>query len=203
MRQAAGRSWKHLADERIEGIDPVIPLGKRFWPLTRNERAAVEALFAEDALHRLATLLRSREDDAPVRVMDAAYWRKGCSSLGRLRLAVLVAIGEGKNERHCLMDVKEAISAAAPRRTTAVMPADNAERVVTGARALSPFLGRRMLSAHLLGKSVFIRELLPQDLKLEIERFRATRLWVSPASWRTSSDAPMPGKWTRQVEKNG
>jgi uncharacterized protein (DUF2252 family) len=170
MRQAAGRSWKHLADERIEGIDPVIPLGKRFWPLTPDERAAVEALFAEDALRRLATLLRSREDDAPVRVMDAAYWRKGCSSLGRLRLAVLVAIGKGKNERHCLMDVKEAIGAAAPRRTTAVMPADNAERVVTGARALSPFLGRRMMSAHLLGKSVFIRELLPQDLKLEIER---------------------------------
>jgi uncharacterized protein (DUF2252 family) len=169
MRQAAGRSWKHLADERIEGIDPVIPLGKRFWPLSPNERAAVEALFAEDALQRLATLLRSREDDAPVRVMDAAYWRKGCSSLGRLRLAVLVAIGKGKNERHCLMDVKEAISAAAPRGTSAVMPADNAERVVIGARALSPFLGRRMLSAQLLGKSVFIRELLPQDLKLEIE----------------------------------
>ena len=34
MRQAAGRSWKHLADERIEGMDPVIPLGKRFWRLT-------------------------------------------------------------------------------------------------------------------------------------------------------------------------
>ena len=45
-------------------------------------------------------------------MMDAAYWRKGCSSLGRLRVAVLVAIGKGKNERHCLMDVKEAITAA-------------------------------------------------------------------------------------------
>jgi uncharacterized protein (DUF2252 family) len=49
MRQAAGRSWKHLADERIEGIDPVIPLGKRFWPLTQDEWAAVEALFADAA----------------------------------------------------------------------------------------------------------------------------------------------------------
>ena len=29
--------------------------------------------------------------------MDAAYWRKGCSSLGRLRLAVLIAIGSGKS----------------------------------------------------------------------------------------------------------
>jgi uncharacterized protein (DUF2252 family) len=170
MREAAGRSWKHLADERIEGVDPVIPLGKRFWRLTPDEREAVRVLFAEDALRRLATSLRSRDDDAPVRLMDAAYWRKGCSSLGRLRVAVLVAIGKGKNERHCLMDVKEAIAATAPHSATAVMPENNAERVVTGARALSPFLGRRMLGARLLDKDVFIRELLPQDLKLEIER---------------------------------
>jgi uncharacterized protein (DUF2252 family) len=168
MREAAGRSWRHLADERIEGVEPVIPLGKRFWPLTQAERAAVEGVFGEEGLRRLATSLRSRED-APVRVMDAAYWRKGCSSLGRLRLAVLVAIGRGKEERHCLMDVKEAIAAAAPRSEKAPMPRDNAERVVTGARNLSPFLGSRMLSAQLLDKTVFIRELLPQDLKLEIE----------------------------------
>jgi len=169
MRVAAGRSWKHLADERIEGVEPVIPIGNRFWLLTQDERTAVDALFADDSLRRLVTSLRSREDDAPVRVMDAAYWRKGCSSLGRLRLAVLVAVGSGKAERHCLMDVKEASAAAAPRNRAADMPRDNAERVVTGARHLSPFLGGRMISAQLLGKSVFIRELLPQDLKLEIE----------------------------------
>jgi uncharacterized protein (DUF2252 family) len=169
MRAAAGRSWKHLADERIEGVEPAIPLGKRFWPLTHEERSAIDALFAEDGLRRLATSLRSRQDDAPVRVIDAAYWRKGCSSLGRLRLSVLVAVGSGKAERHCLMDVKEAIAAAAPRTSTAGMPCDNAERVVAGARNLSPFLGSRMIAAHLLDKAVFIRELLPQDLKLEIE----------------------------------
>jgi uncharacterized protein (DUF2252 family) len=167
MREAAGRSWKHLADERIEGVEPVIPLGKRFWALTDAERDAVETLFATDDMQRLATSLRSRDDDASVRVMDAAYWRKGCSSLGRLRVAVLVAIGKGKNERHCLMDVKEAIKAAAPH--VADLPEDPAERVVTGARAVSPFLGSRMLPARLLGRTVFIRELLPQDLKLEIE----------------------------------
>ncbi len=169
MREAAGRSWKHLADERIEGVAPSIPLGKRFWSLTRDERAAVDDLFAGEALHRLVTALRHRDDDAPIRVVDAAYWRKGCSSLGRLRLAVLVAIGAGKAERHCLIDVKEAIAAAAPHRKTAEMPRDNAERVVTGARHLSPFLGSRMQAGRILGKSVFIRELLPQDLKLEIE----------------------------------
>jgi uncharacterized protein (DUF2252 family) len=169
MREAAGRSWRHLADERIEGVEPVIPLGKRFWPLTGQEHIAVKTLFAEEDLRRLATSLRSREDGSPVRVMDAAYWRKGCSSLGRLRLAVLVAIGTGKDERHCLMDVKEAIAATAPRHKSAVMPEDNARRVVTGAQNLSPFLGSRMIAAQLLGKAVFIRELLPQDLKLEIE----------------------------------
>ena len=169
MRRAAGRSWKHLADERIEGVEPVIPLGRRFWPLTAEERGGIEAMFGEADVKRLAAVLRDREHDAPVRVLDAAYWRKGCSSLGRLRFAVLVAAGNGKSERHCLMDVKEAIAPAAPHDKAATMPEDNAMRVVTGARALSPFLGERMASAGLLGKSVFIRQLLPQDLKLEIE----------------------------------
>jgi uncharacterized protein (DUF2252 family) len=50
------------------------------------------------------------------------------------------------------------------------MPSGNAERVVTGARHLSPFLGGRMLAERLLQKLVFIRELLPQDLKLVIEQ---------------------------------
>jgi uncharacterized protein (DUF2252 family) len=210
MRRAAGRSWKHLADERIEGVDPVIPLGKRFWRLTPDERAAVEALFAQDDLHRLSTALRSREDDADVRVMDAAYWRKGCSSLGRLRLAVLVAIGKGKNERHCLMDVKEAIAAAAPHSKTPDMPDDNAERVVTGARALSPFLGGRMLSARLLDKSVFIRELLPQDLKLEIERLsRDEALSVAEflahvvgRAHARQMDAAERKKWLAELKRN-
>lgn len=169
MRAAAGRSWKHLADERIEGVEPVIPLGKRFWPLEASEMQAAKAIFEDEALRRLATSLRSRKDDAPVRVLDAAYWKKGCSSLGLLRMAVLVAVGEGRAERHCLMDVKEAVTAAAPRNEGAEMPRDQAERVVAGARALSPFLGSRMAAARVLGKSVFLRELLPQDLKLEIE----------------------------------
>lgn len=174
MRRAAGRSWRHLADERIEGVEPIIPLGKRFWPLSAQEIEAVDALFAEEKLRLLATSLRSREDDAPVRVMDAAFWRKGCSSLGSLRLAVLVAIGKGKSERHALMDIKEAGPAAAPRSTGATMPSDNGERVITGAQHLSPFIGSRMRAAQVLGKSVFVRELLPQDLKLEIDTLGRT-----------------------------
>jgi uncharacterized protein (DUF2252 family) len=103
-------------------------------------------------------------------VLDAAYWMKGCSSLGLLRYAVLLGIWTGKKRDLALMDIKEAVVAAAPRYTNPKMPKDNAERVVEGALHLSPHLGKRMVAGHLAGRSVFIRELLPQDLKIEIER---------------------------------
>jgi uncharacterized protein (DUF2252 family) len=51
------------------------------------------------------------------------------------------------------------------------MPADNAERVAAAARALSPYLGARMIPVRMLGRSFFIRELAPQDLKIEVNQF--------------------------------
>ena len=50
------------------------------------------------------------------------------------------------------------------------MPRDNAARVVAGARALSPNLGQRMAAARLLDRPVVMRELTPQDLKIEIDQ---------------------------------
>jgi uncharacterized protein (DUF2252 family) len=170
MRKSIARSWKHLANERLENQKPTIPLGTKFWTLKRRERAGIAELFQTPALRHLATSLRSREDDAPVEVLDAAYWMKGCSSLGLLRYAVLLGIGAGKKRDLALMDVKEAVAAAAPRYARRKMPKDNAERVVEGARHLSPHLGKRMLPGRLENRSVFIRELLPQDLKIEIDR---------------------------------
>jgi uncharacterized protein (DUF2252 family) len=49
------------------------------------------------------------------------------------------------------------------------MPRHNAKRVVEGARQLSPGLGNRMIATRLLDRSFFIRELLPQDMKLELD----------------------------------
>jgi uncharacterized protein (DUF2252 family) len=86
MRRALRRSWRHLAKERIENTKPDIPLGKRFWPVSEKEQNAIETLVASEAMQRLVTLLRSRENDASVDLLDAAYWVKGCSSLGRLSL---------------------------------------------------------------------------------------------------------------------
>ena len=167
LRNALRRKWRHLARERIGDASPKIPLGTRFWPLNEGERTAINRLFEAEQVRRLVTSLRSRDDDAPVEVLDAAYWMKGCSSLGKLRYAVLAEVG-GKKGQLCLMDVKEAISTVAPRHPEAEMPGDDAERVVAGARHLSPALGERMLATKLGEHSVFLRELLPQDLKFEI-----------------------------------
>ena len=72
----------------------------------------------------------------------------------------------------CLIDIKEAVRAAAPDsksyRTSG--KENHAERVVTGARALSPFLGERMLAEKFDGRPVVLRELRPQDLKLELDQ---------------------------------
>jgi uncharacterized protein (DUF2252 family) len=42
-------------------------------------------------------------------------------------------------------------------------------RIVAGACTLSPFLGERMVASHFLRRQVVIRELLPQDLKIEMD----------------------------------
>src|SRR5271156_5947726 len=124
MRKAIARSWEHLAKERIEDTTPTIPLGKHFWPLSSKERAEVDRLFATEEARRLVTSLQCRKNGARVTVLDAAYWVKGCSSLGRLRLAVLLSVGRRsrKNGGLCLIDIKEAVKAAAPRYADAAMP---------------------------------------------------------------------------------
>jgi uncharacterized protein (DUF2252 family) len=170
LAQSTRRRWRHLAIERLNDVKPKIPLGKRFWALTREERKALDRLFASDDVRPTLTSLQGRSKDEPIELLDAAYWRKGCSSLGRLRYAALLRIGKGKDSGICLIDVKEGTAAAAPRASKVDMPRDNAVRVVTGAKALSPNLGQRMIAAKLLDKPVVIRELMPQDLKLEIDR---------------------------------
>jgi uncharacterized protein (DUF2252 family) len=211
LRQALRRRWKDLARERIEDVRPTIPLGKRFWPLSAAERTTLQALAADEGLRKLVTGLQHRPDDAPIEVIDGAYWMKGCSSLGRLRYALLVGVGaEEGGQETVLIDIKEAAPAAAPSAPGARMPADNAKRVVAGARALSPFLGRRMLAGKLMRRSVVIRELTPQDLKLDIERLsrpeavRAAHylaLVVGRAHAR-QMDAAIKADWLAELARN-
>jgi uncharacterized protein (DUF2252 family) len=172
LRKATKRTWKQLARERIEDVTPRIPLGKCFWPLSKEEQKEIETLFEIREVSHLATSLSSRNENAPARVLDAAYWVKGCSSLGKLRYAVLLDVGNNgpQGKELCLLDIKEASSPAAPRQTGAPMPTGYGERVVEGARHLSPYLGERMIATRLLDRSVFLRELLPQDMKIEVKQ---------------------------------
>jgi uncharacterized protein (DUF2252 family) len=209
MKNALKRKWRDLAKERIKNQKPTIPLGKRFWSLRQKERKEIERVFGNEKIRRLVTSLRSRDDDASVEVQDAAFWVKGCSSLGRLRFAVLLSIGGDEGDL-CLIDVKEAVPAVVPAHGKVKMPEGHAERVVAGAWHLSPALGDRMLATHLQGRPVFLRELLPQDLKFEIEYLteeEATKVAHSLAlvvgkAHARQMDEGEKREWLKQLKRN-
>lgn len=170
-RRALGRRWRHLAKERLDDPRPTIPLGKRFWPLAPQERADLERLLDDPTVRRFALALAPGDAEG-IELLDAAYWVKGCSSLGKLRQAALVqTVGPKSGRRFGLIDIKEAVPSVAPVAPGAEMPKDPGQRVVAGALAVAPHLGERMLAARVGGASVFLRELKPQDLKLELEQF--------------------------------
>lgn len=172
MKRAIGRTWKKLFRERLGEGKLELPLGKRFWPLSADERAALEDLVKTDAVRELITAIEHRSPDATVRLRDAAYWVKGCSSLGLFRAALIVdVIDDDKKRTSCLLDVKQAGPTSAP--SVAGLPDDHAKRVVAGAKKLAPALGERMVGCHVLDKAVFVRELLPQDLKCELDELSA------------------------------
>lgn len=212
-RRALGRRWKELAEERIEDAkQPTIPLGKKFWPVNCEERTALAALFAQQRVCDMILALNGRDSEHVISLVDAAYWRKGCSSLGKLRFAALVAIRAPRKKaaKLALIDLKEAVAAVAPVAPSVEMPTDYGTRVVTGARALSPNLGERMLSTRVLGKPIVLRELMPQDLKIEIDQFtkpEATRVarylaYVVRKAHARQMDASTRADWGQTLDRS-
>ena len=173
MKRAVRRTTKHLLQERLGSRRREIVLGPRFWPLDPTERAAVAALVPTRQIRSLVTLLAERHDEARIEFVDAAFWAKGCSSLGLWRVALLVEIIEPGKKREkrtpSLLDLKQAVGARSPWAGGMDPGLTHGERVVRGAKSLAPALGQRMAFAELLNRSVFIRELLPQDLKVELD----------------------------------
>jgi uncharacterized protein (DUF2252 family) len=99
------------------------------------------------------------------------------------------------------------VPAAAPAAPGSEMPSDHAERVVAGARALAPNLGERMLATRLLGKPVVLRELMPQDLKLEVDQFSRSEAtasarylaYVVGKAHARQMDGPTRADWRRTL----
>lgn len=172
VREALRRKWRHLHRERI-GKKPRFPMGDRFLPLEHAERREVEAFLSRERVRQLVTSLDSRDDSSEIRLRDAAFWVKGCSSLGLWRCAALVEVlGRGRRRAgYCLLDLKEAVAPLAPPVSPDLIPEHQGERAVRGAQALSPALGQRMVAGTVAGHQVFVRELMPQDLKLELSMF--------------------------------
>ena len=171
-REALGRKWRHLAKDRLEDVRPAIPLGSKFWALSDDEKWNIGVLLDSPPIKSLILSLNKRSDQAKIELLDSAYWIKGCSSLGKVRYAALVHLsGERKKSKIALIDIKEAVDSAAPASPDVTIPAHFGERVVAGAKALSPNLGDRMAAGDLDGKPVVIRELMPEDLKLDIDQF--------------------------------
>jgi uncharacterized protein (DUF2252 family) len=104
LRRALKRKWRHLAEERIEDVSPVISLGRCFWPLSAAEKIEIRRIFKTKEVRKLVTSLRNRSETDHVEASDAGYWMKGCSSLGQLRFAVLVGLSKKHKvaNRHCL-----------------------------------------------------------------------------------------------------
>jgi uncharacterized protein (DUF2252 family) len=171
-RRALGRRWKHLAKERLDAVEPTLPLGRKFWALDAKEKDGLEQVLADPDVSAMILSLDDKDKERSVRLIDAAYWMKGCSSLGLLRYAAIVGLKNAKGRSdYALIDLKEAVAPIAPSAEGAKMPEDNAQRVHAAARALSPHLGKRLIPVRMLDKSLFVRELAPQDLKLEIDQF--------------------------------
>jgi uncharacterized protein (DUF2252 family) len=114
----------------------------------RWEFTELAALVAREDIRLMIACLRRRHSD-PVKLMDAAYWVKGCSSLGRLRYALLVQVGHRRNAGLYLIDAKEAVKSAAPGVADKSMPKDNSLRVIAGAKALAPISATGWLRAAL------------------------------------------------------
>jgi uncharacterized protein (DUF2252 family) len=170
-RRAISRKWRHLAKERLEDVEPAIPLGKRFWPLSESEQEDLARIVTYPPVSRMILGLDRKGDARTPTMVDAAYWMKGCSSLGLLRYAAIVALKNHDTVDHVLVDLKEAVAPIAPAAPGAAMPSDPAERVLAAALALAPHLGERMATARLGNHSLFVRELMPKDLKIEVEQF--------------------------------
>src|ERR1700751_1890272 len=70
LMQSTRRRWRHLAEERLDTIKPTIPLGKRFWARTPEERKALSRMFASDSVKPMLTSLRGQEKDDPIELLD-------------------------------------------------------------------------------------------------------------------------------------
>ena len=164
--RAARRTRKELLDMRApaRGGKRSFERGARYFDLDDLESAAVPELV--DA-YRAALGSRAPAHAADWRVVDAAYRIAGNGSLGRRRIALLVADKDGVER---IFELKEAVPSAV-EALSGPDPTEPATRVVESARALTATPPRQLaaLPRHALG-SFAGRKLCPDEDKLELAK---------------------------------
>jgi uncharacterized protein (DUF2252 family) len=152
--------------------------------------------------------IASAKGTVAIQIRDLDQTVVGNPAHDLLRCAALVSVG-GKKGELCLIDIKEAVPALAPRSPVVEMPNCHAERVVKGAWSLSPALGDRMLAAKVLEHPVFVRELLPQDLKFDVadltceEAMRLARFLAMVVGKAHARQMDEPARTSWQTELSG
>jgi hypothetical protein len=70
LKEALSRKWRHLATERIEDVRPKIPLGRKFWALSKAEHDEIKKLFESKNAKSLVSFCLQANFPA------AEHWRK-------------------------------------------------------------------------------------------------------------------------------
>ena len=81
---------------------------------------------------------------------------------------------------------------------------------MAGARALSPNLGDRMAAGRIMDRPVIVRELMPQDLKLEVDQFTRDEAvvaahylaYVVGRAHGRQMDGATRDAWRRELERH-
>ena len=164
--RAARRTRKELLDMRAPSKNGkrAFDRGSRYLELDEPERAALPALL--DA-YRVALGDRAPAHSAEWRVVDAAYRIAGNGSLGRRRVAILVA---DRSDVERIFELKEAV----PSALEALCGPDSTEpaaRIVGAARALSPTPPRQLAALPRQPLASFAgRKLCPEEDKLDLAK---------------------------------
>ncbi len=164
VRRVETRSERDFLRTRTTGRRDAqrFTLGERYLPLEAHVRDALPR-----ALERYSAGLPASErlEPAELELCDAALRVAGTGSLGCLRVAALV---RGRQARGWLFDLKAESRAPSPRRLATVHGENPADRVLSAYMACLARLPARLGTTRLLGQDMLVRQLTPQEDKLDV-----------------------------------
>lgn len=169
LRRAARRGPEQLLAGRVVAVRDKPRLdtaGRHALPLEKAERKRVKATLQ----HWLAGAAPGAGQVPGV--LDVARRIAGNGSLGVERYVALARAGAGRGEPFALIDVKRATPASAAVHSPCPQPAwrDEAERVVTVQRLMQAASPAMLGVVRLEGRACVVRELLPSEDRLSIQK---------------------------------